>query len=164
METNQTPQINRDLIKSAGENLKWIGYLIFLNVLISVLIYFSISESRDIEEIKGLTKTWSYISFFSVIVMGILFIYSGKNLIDSFSQPNENYGKLNKLTFSEEVESTSDGMYLETECFPNGKIRIKKSFNKEGLKHGVWEHYLENGTLDFKELYENGNWVKNIRN
>lgn len=85
METNKTHQINRDLIKSTGENLKWIGYLIFLNVLISGLIYFSISESRDIEEIKGLTKTWSYISFFSVVVMGILFIYSGKNLIDSFS-------------------------------------------------------------------------------
>jgi len=164
METNKTHQINRDLIKSTGENLKWIGYLIFLNVLISGLVYFSISESRDIEEIKGLTKTWSYISFFSVVVMGILFIYSGKNLIDSFSQPNENYGKLNKSTFLKEVESTSEGMYFETECFPNGKIKIKKSFNKEGLKHGVWEHYLKNGTLDFKELYENGNWVQNIRN
>ena len=63
METNQTPQINRDLIKSAGGNLKWIGYLIFLNVLMSRLIYFLISESRDIEEIKGLSKTWDIILY-----------------------------------------------------------------------------------------------------
>ena len=163
METNQTPQINRDLIKSAGGNLKWIGYLIFLNVLMSRLIYFLISESRDIEEIKGLSKTWDIILYVSVTVMGILFIFSGKNLIDSFPQPNENYGKLNKSTFLEEVESTSEGMYFETECFPNGKIKIKKSFSKGGVKHRIWEYYLQNGDLDYKEFYQNGSWVQNIR-
>ena len=78
------------------------------------------------------------------------------NLINSFSQPNENYGKLNKTPLS------SQEMYFETEYFPNGKIKIKKSFNKEGLKHGFWEYYLENGELDYKELYQDGNFIQGI--
>jgi len=89
METNQTPQINRNLIETTGNNLIWIGYLILANVFVSFWMKYSISQSRDIEEIKRLTDNWIFISLISVIVVGILFIFSGQNLRDSLSQPNE---------------------------------------------------------------------------
>lgn len=163
METSQTPQINRDLIKSTGENLIWIGILIFGNILISGFIYSTISDSRDIEEIKHLYQIWGYISLVLIIVKGLIFIYSGKNLIDSVYRSNGNYGKLNNISFVEDVDLNlggiyfnPEGIYFETELFPNGKIKIKKSFNKEGMKHGFWEHYLENGELASREVYRDG--------
>ena len=45
METNQTLPINRGYIELSGRNLKWIGYLIFVNIIITVLIYYLISEN-----------------------------------------------------------------------------------------------------------------------
>lgn len=156
METNQTPLINRNLIETTGKNLRWIGYLILTNVLVSCWMKYSISNSLDIEEIKRLTDNWIFISLISVIVIGILFIFSGQNLRDSLSQPNENYGKLNKNSLNFE------GVYFETECFPNGKIKIEKSFNKEGLKHGFWKYYLENGERDYTELYQDGNLIQRV--
>lgn len=167
MKTNQTPPINLNLIESSGLNLIWIGILIFVNILISLFIYSSISDSRDIEVIKNLYETWGYISLILIIVKGILFIKSGKNLMDYVSQPNENNGKLNNTQFIEDVDLNPggiyfnpEGIYFETEFFPNGKIKIKKSFNKEGMKHGFWEHYLENGELDYREVYRDGAWIK----
>ena len=167
METNQNPPINRDLIKSTGENLIWIGILIFGNILISGFIYSSISDSRDIEEIKNLYQIWGYISLILIFVKGLLFIYSGKNLIDSLKQPNENYGELNTIPFVSAIDLNPggiyfnpEGIYFETEYFPNGKIKIKKSFNKEGMKHGFWEHYFENGELDYREVYRDDTWIK----
>jgi len=47
METNQTTPINRDLIESSGEKLKWIGYLIFMNILLSGFFYYLISEKAE---------------------------------------------------------------------------------------------------------------------
>jgi hypothetical protein len=96
MESNRTPQINGNLIKTTGKNLIWIGYLILGNVFVSWWMKYSISQSLDIEEIKRLTDNWINISLISVIVMGILFIFSGQNLRDSLSQPNENNDRLNK--------------------------------------------------------------------
>ena len=53
-----------------------------------------------------------------------------------------------------------EGVYYETECFPNGKIKIEKSFNKDGLKHGFWKYYLENGEIYLTELYQDGNLIQ----
>jgi len=97
METNQKNSINRDLIKSSGEKLKWIGYLIFVNILISGLFYYKIvsydnekmnrmsyEESISISnEINNIYVFWGLISFISLVFIGILFIGSGKNLMDS---------------------------------------------------------------------------------
>ncbi len=80
--------------------------------------------------------------------------------MDYVSQPNENYGELNTIPFVSAFDLNPGGIYFETEFFPNGKIKIKKSFNKEGMKHGFWEHYLENGKLDFREVYRDGTWFK----
>ncbi len=168
METNQKNSINRDLIKSSGENLKWIGYLIFINILISGLFYYLISEkeegisffnmSQTSEEIKHLYWTWLILSLILIIVKGILFIESGKNLIKSIplivkSNPNVERTDLNESVLT-----------LETEYFSNGNIKIEKTFNKDGFNHGIWKYYLENGELDYQELYQDGiSLGKNIR-
>lgn len=100
METNQTTPINRDLIESSGEKLKWIGYLIFMNILLSGFFYYLISEKAEdinlfnifqnssefkniLEEIKSLTKIWGILSLILTIVKGVLFIEAGKKFIDS---------------------------------------------------------------------------------
>ena len=172
MGTNQKPPIDRDLIKTSGEILKWIGYLIFVNIFISVLFSYLIYEKEErinlftigeiTEEIKNLYWIWGILSFILIIIKGIFFIESGVKMMNSVSQPNENYGKLNKTPIVEVGKQNSEGIYFETEFFTNGKIKIKKSFNKEGLNHGIWEYYLENGELDYKEFYLDGNWIQNI--
>lgn len=100
METNQTTPINHDLIESSGEKLKWIGYLIFMNILLSGFFYYLISEKAEdinllnifqnpsefkniLEEIKSLTKIWGILSLILTIVKGVLFIEAGKKFIDS---------------------------------------------------------------------------------
>ena len=67
------------------------------------------------------------------------------------------------VPYSNNIAKDLEGVYFETVYFPNGNIMVKKSFNKEGVKHGVWEYYLENGDLDYKELFQNGSRVQNIR-
>ena len=167
METNQTLPINRGYIELSGRNLKWIGYLIFVNIIVTVLIYYLISEKESeislfnmgqtSKEIKTLYGTWVILSLILIIVKGILFIESGKNLIKSIplivrSNPNV-----------ERTDLIEGGVTLETEYFSNGNIKIEKTFNKDGLKHGIWKYYLKNGELDYQELYQDGNWVKNIK-
>ncbi len=167
METKQKSPIIRGHIVLSGLYLKWIGYLIFVNILMSGLFYYLISEKveeisfltmgQTSEEIKSLYGTWITLSLILIIVKGILFIESGKNLIKSIplivkSNPNV-----------ERTDLIEGGVTLETEYFSNGNIKIEKTFNKDGLKHGIWKYYLKNGELDYQELYQDGNWVKNIK-
>jgi hypothetical protein len=166
METNQTLPINRGYIELSGRNLKWIGYLIFVNIIITVLIFYLISEKESeislfnigqtSKEIKTLIRTWEILSLILIIVKGILFIESGKNLIKSItlivkSNPNV-----------ERTDLIEGGVTLETEYFSNGNIKIEKTFNKDGLKHGIWEYYKEDGNLDFKEVFDNGKFIRKI--
>ena len=126
MENNQDSLINSDLIKSSGRYLKWIGYLIFMYFLISVLINLSISDVQSIKKMENLIQIWKIISFIFLVLVGSFFIQSGKELIRSLDNSIINYRELlngetikilskNKKIIGSKVfinESVTDGIYL----------------------------------------------------
>ena len=147
-------------IKSAGESLKMIGYLMLANILISGLFQYLIRESVRNFETENIETYFLYQSSLFILLLfikSLLFISSGNDLINAFNQPVSN-GIISENSVLEEE------LIINKVFYSNGNLKVIESYNKANKKHGVWEHYLEDGTLDFKELYENGNWACIIRN
>lgn len=153
---DEEQKIKFDHIRKAGEKIQasvmYIVIQILFTIIAAVLLFNS--KSNSIVEVSFLI---SLISSILLIVSLVSLNSAGFNLIAAVSFTQKSGKSL------DEFDPTFDDNYFETEYFPNGKIKVKKSFSKGGVKHGVWEYYLENGDLDYKELYQNGSWVQNIR-
>lgn len=159
METHQTTPINRDLIKSSGENLKVIGYLIFVNLLISGFFYFLISKSSNIREITNIYMFWGVSSLILIFIIGILFIQSGYNLINSISTLKESSKSLEELDKTEKVKSNVsviDGFTIKNKYYSNGNIEVSESYNEKNEKEGDWKFYSREGKLIYIETYKTG--------
>jgi hypothetical protein len=153
---NEEQKIKFDHIRKAGEKIQSSVMFIVAQILFSIIaVVFLFNVKPD-----SLVEIGSLISLISsvLLIMSLVNLNSaGFNLIAAVTFTQKPAKSL------DEFDPTTEGNYFETECYPNGKIKVKKSFSKEGVKHGVWEYYLENGDLDYKEFYQNGSWVQNIR-
>lgn len=161
MEKNLTVLIKPDLIKSTSKNLIWIGYLIIFSILFSCIMFYQISNERNLDDIKLFFWWWWIVSIILLLRISYLFFSSGWKLKDSILLARKGKpisGEMNseeELYFDEEI-------FYKSEFYPNGNKRILKSFNGLGKEHGVWRYYLKNGELDCMVVYENGEWVKKI--
>jgi len=151
--------MNKEM-ESAGEKIRWIGYLILINIAINGFIQYLIRESVrnfEVKNVESYLEAQIFLTLLLLLVKSILFIRTGNDLI-----------RLNNPVVSNGVISDNSAiteeLIVNKVFYPNGGLKVLESYNKDNKKHGVWEHYLENGSLDFKELYQNGNWVQNIRN
>ena len=146
MENNQN--FNPEHIKTAGEKIQSSVMYIYLNFFVSI-IGMVLAYNSEPKSIGIVVTIFSLIGIVLIIVSLVNLNSAGLNLIASVS-------------YSQKINETSEGL-IKIENYPNGTTKVKKSFNKEGKKHGVWEYYNEDGSLDYKEVYEDGNWVKNLR-
>jgi hypothetical protein len=153
---DEEQKIKIDHIRKAGQKIQssvmYIGIQILFTIIAIVLLFNSKSDS--LVEVSVLI---SLISSVLLIASLVSLNSAGFNLIAAVSFTHQPAKSL------DEFDPTAEENYFETEYFSNGKIKVKKSFSKGGVKHGVWEYYLENGDLDYKEFYQNGSWVQNIR-
>jgi hypothetical protein len=156
METNRN--INPEHIKIAGEKIQRCGVYLILQIFISgvfaVIIFYANSDG-------ALTKSQDNTIFWVIYLVIILFlgfkslsslVDSGGHLIKSVSVNRENASTPN----------SKKNQKIEEEYYPNGNRKSLGPTNLEGKKHGIWECYNEDGSLGYKELYENGNWVNKI--
>jgi hypothetical protein len=143
---NEDQKINHGNIRLAGEKIQSSVRFIYFQIMASVLGMVFFFNSKSV----GILLFFTLISIILIIASLVSLNSAGFNLIAS-------------VPYSNNIAKDLEGVYFETVYFPNGKIMVKKSFNKEGVKHGVWEYYLENGDLDYKELFQDGSRVQNIK-
>jgi len=157
--------INSNLIKSAGNKLKWIGYLVTSNLILGGLflnpdIYkeivdlFDISYSTNVKIIEFILV----VNGLSLIASVVLLILAGTNFVQSTELPKGvKFEMVPPIT-----EIDNNGNTITKYFFPNGALKKVESYNKDNQKNGWWEYYSHtDGKLKYKELYENGDY-KNV--
>ncbi len=154
--------INSNLIKSAGNKLKWIGYLLASNMILWML-YFTPDIHKELVDLFDISySTEQKILAFIMLLSGlssiasvVLLILAGKNFIHSSELPKGM--KFEVVPPITEVDG--NGNTVTKYFFPNGALKKIESFNKENQKNGWWEYYSPtDGKLKYKELYENGDY------
>ncbi len=143
-------KIDGELIKSSGEKLKRIGYLMISQVVLLCLYFLVVSNSRDIDTIQSMSVLSIITSIGIWIFIVRYFIQSGDGFIQSVQIIYED-GK--------NEDHTNQGEHKE--FYPNGNLK-KVGVYKDGKNDGLWEYYHENGHLSDKGTYkdgkENGLW------
>ena len=157
--------INSNLIKSAGNKLKWIGNLMVLNFIVYVLTV-ETDILKDTIDFLGLgydsrKKILDAIFLelkISALISTLLLIFAGRNLVQSTELPKGM--KIEMVPPITEVDG--NGNTVTKYFFPNGALKKIESYNKENQKNGWWEYYSHtDGKLKYKEFYENGDY-KNV--
>jgi hypothetical protein len=159
---NEDQKINHEHIQLAGEKIQSTVRFIFFQIMTSALGMVFFFNSKSV----GVLLFFTLISIILIIASLVSLNSAGFNLIASVSYSNssaKSYTNSSAMDREGIDPTTGEKVYFESVYFPNGNIMVKKSFNKEGVKHGVWEYYLENGDLDYKELFQNGSRVQNIK-
>jgi hypothetical protein len=155
MENNQN--FNPEHIKTAGEKIQKSVKFIVIQVFLSVLFAFILSQSNP-SSFFGMGFLFSIV----ILGLGIASLYnlseSGNYLIESVSNPVKSVSNLDEI-----LNEEFGNLRIEKTYFSNGNLKGVESYNLEGKKHGVWGYYNEDGSLDYKEVYKDGNWVKNLR-
>lgn len=141
------------------------GMIIFYYILIFIIVVGGLISFFNLPKDSGVLGFLIFI--FSVMQISLLYnlivlnqrsIDGGGNLISTnpfpTSTPNEE---------SNQNVIGNDGLITKKKLYSNGNIEVLESYNNKNQKHGVWIYYLKNGSVDYKELYEDGNWVRNIR-
>jgi hypothetical protein len=137
-------KIDGELIKSSGEKLKRIGYLMISQVVLLCLYYLVVLISRNIDTIQEMSVLSIITSIGIWIFIVRYFIQSGNGFIQSVHSYYE------------------DGEYKE--YYPNGKLKEIGTF-KDGKQNGSYEKYhnhfdgqlVEKGT--YKDGERDGQWV-----
>lgn len=144
MESNQN--FNPEHIKTAGENIQKCVKYIYLQVILSILFAFILSQS-DPSSFFGMGLLFSII----ILVLGITSLY---NLFES--------GSFLIKSVSNEEESVSNPVNPDEKLFEefdeNGKLKIKGMIKNE-KREGVWEFYYSNslkGDFVIKKKYKDG--------
>ncbi len=73
----------------------------------------------------------------------------------------DGFSRIQNLWDSSGHQMVTDGMGEEVYTYPNGSVKFKRTI-VEGLNHGFIESYYEDGSLRYKEYYENGKLIKGI--
>ena len=151
---------NPEHIKIAGEKIQKCVKYFYLQIILSIVFAFILYQSNP-SSVFGMGLV------FSIVILGLGIISlsnlseSGNYLIGSVSNTVKSVS--NPENSEERLSSKFGSLRIEKTYFSNGNLKGVESYNLEGKKHGVWEYYNKDGSLDYEELYEDGNWVKNLR-
>lgn len=157
---SKTTKINGDLIKSSGEKLIMVGYLMIGSIGFSILYFLIISNSRDIDEIQSMGVIAAIISVILTILIIKNIIQSGFGFIESVETDyndgvNDKYdsnGNLKEQITYKDGQQDASVKYFH---YDNGQLE-KIETHKDGRKDGIWEEYYSNGQLKSKGTFNDG--------
>jgi hypothetical protein len=148
MVMNEEQKINPFHLRIAGEKIQSSVMYVYFNFIVSI-IGMVIAFNSEPKSIGIVVTLFSLIGIVLIIASLVNLNSAGFNLISSVSS-------------SQKIVETSEGE-IRIENYPNGTTKVKKSFNKDGKKHGLWEYYSEDGSLEYEEVYENDEFVTNVK-